>query len=55
MPPGLPKLALLWTVGLGIVLAVGWVFFKLSEEPCIRWAKRIERPKRDQDVVGLPA
>lgn len=37
---GVGLLALLWTTGLVVTGVVGWLFFRLVEEPCITWAKR---------------
>lgn len=40
VPEGPLLLLLLWTVGFGVVFAVGQLMFVLVERPCIDWAKR---------------
>lgn len=44
VPTGITLLLLLWTVGFGILLAIGEVFFRLIEKPSIEWAKRTPGP-----------
>jgi peptidoglycan/LPS O-acetylase OafA/YrhL len=41
MEEGRTLLAVLWTVGLGVVVAVGLVLWATVERPCIRWAKSV--------------
>ncbi|OLT21719.1 hypothetical protein BJF81_15085 [Ornithinimicrobium sp. CNJ-824] len=43
MPEGHLQLAVLWTVGLAVVLVVGWVFYRVFERPCIEWSKAAGR------------
>lgn len=43
---GLLMLGIMWTVGFGVVLAVGWPFFRYIEEPCIRWSKAVAKPEQ---------
>ncbi|MEW1954980.1 acyltransferase [Terrabacter sp. NPDC080008] len=51
-------LLLLWSVGLAVVLAVGLVFFRVVERPCIAWAKRLPvtaapaTGAQDESVLG---
>lgn len=33
-------LAIMWTVGLALVLVIGGLLFRFVEAPCLRWAKR---------------
>jgi peptidoglycan/LPS O-acetylase OafA/YrhL len=40
MEDGTRLLAVMWSIGLGVVLLVGNAFFVLVERPCISWAKR---------------
>lgn len=51
---GVVLLAVLWTVGLGVTVVVGQVFFLLIERPCIAWAKRAPRGRRG-DASARPA
>ena len=44
IPEGPLLLLLLWTVGFGVVFAVGQLLFITVERPCINWAKR---PKKE--------
>jgi peptidoglycan/LPS O-acetylase OafA/YrhL len=55
VPEGHLQLLLLWTVGLAAVGAVGWVFFRWVEEPCIRWSKRAGRPATASGATPPPA
>lgn len=50
---GHAKLAIMWTLGFGVVLAVGQVFFVVIERPCIAWAK--STPTRRPVTVTRPA
>lgn len=50
VPEGPLLLLLLWTVGFGVVFAVGQLLFVTVERPCINWAKR---PRREP--VPAPA
>ena len=43
VPEGPFLLLLLWTVGFGVVFAVGQLLFVTVERPCIDWAKRTGR------------
>lgn len=43
VPEGPMLLLLLWTVGFGVVFAVGQLMFVAVERPCIDWAKRTGR------------
>jgi peptidoglycan/LPS O-acetylase OafA/YrhL len=43
VPEGPMLLLLLWTVGFGVVFAVGQLMFIAVERPCIDWAKRTGR------------
>ncbi|MCD2441008.1 acyltransferase [Agromyces sp. SYSU K20354] len=44
VPEGPLLLLLLWTVGFGVVFAVGQLLFVAVERPCIDWAKRARKP-----------
>ncbi|HEY5860770.1 MAG TPA: acyltransferase [Actinomycetota bacterium] len=44
VPEGPLLLVLLWTVGFGVVFAVGQLMFVTVERPCIDWAKRARKP-----------
>ena len=39
-------LAILWTAGLGVVIAVGLALWVAVERPCIRWAKAVPQSRR---------
>lgn len=56
--PGTVKLALLWSIGLLVVMIFGQAMFLLVEQPCINWAKRTPStksvPKPGGDGVSRP-
>ncbi|MFE5670493.1 acyltransferase family protein [Agromyces sp. NPDC056523] len=49
VPEGPFLLLLLWTVGFGVVFAVGQLLFVTVERPCINWAKR---PRKERAPAG---
>ncbi|MDC5698425.1 acyltransferase [Intrasporangium calvum] len=50
---GTGLLAVLWTVGLVVVVAVGLVLWLTVEQPCIRWARAVpQRRPAPLDAVG---
>lgn len=52
VPEGPTLLLLLWTIGFGVVLAIGVLLFITVERPCIDWAKRPARPQPPEPVVA---
>lgn len=58
MPEGRALLAVLWTLGLAVVVAMGLVLWVTVERPCIRWARSVPQPHAPEvapAVVHLPA
>ncbi|MBK6440739.1 MAG: acyltransferase [Actinomycetales bacterium] len=52
MADGAQRVWVLWTVGLAVTVAVGWVFYRLVEKPCLAWARQIPSPTRTDPGSG---
>ncbi|KRE25828.1 hypothetical protein ASG80_21805 [Agromyces sp. Soil535] len=51
VPEGTTLLLLLWTLGFGVVFAVGQLLFVTVERPCINWAKRPRRQEPPESAM----
>ncbi len=52
VPDGIARVLLLWTLGLAVTVAVGWLFYRWVEVPCLTWARAVPSPT--QAPVGAP-